>query len=113
MFYPLSAFIAYRYAKSNKASQTSFVSFINRFSVAGIALGLMALIIVVSVMNGLEGQLKQRILGIVPHIEITKTPIISESPNGASNEREVTEIPPQTTEKNQALTIKKISETPI
>ncbi|MEL7295945.1 MAG: lipoprotein-releasing system transmembrane subunit LolC, partial [Pseudomonadota bacterium] len=43
MFYPLSAFIAYRYAKSNKASQTSFVSFINRFSVAGIALGLMAL----------------------------------------------------------------------
>merc|ERR1712078_266647 len=30
-------------------------------------------------MNGLEGQLKQRILGIVPHIEVTKTPIISES----------------------------------
>lgn len=67
--YSLSAFIAYRYAKSNKASQTSFVAFINRFSVAGIALGLMALIIVVSVMNGLEGQLKQRILGVVPHIE--------------------------------------------
>lgn len=76
-FYPLSAFIAYRYAKSNKASQTSFVSFINRFSVAGIALGLMALIIVVSVMNGLEGQLKQRILGIVPQIELS-TPLSSE-----------------------------------
>ena len=71
MSYPLSASIAYRYAKSSKANQTSFVSFINRFSVAGIALGLTALIIVVSVMNGLEGQLKQRILGIVPHIEIT------------------------------------------
>jgi len=85
MFYPLSAFIAYRYAKSNKQSQTSFVSFINRFSVAGIALGLMALIIVVSVMNGLEGQLKQRILGIVPHIEITETPIASA--------REITETP--------------------
>ncbi|WP_338517214.1 lipoprotein-releasing ABC transporter permease subunit [Alteromonas gracilis] len=69
--FPLPAFIAYRYAKSNKATQNSFVSFINRFSVAGIALGLMALIIVVSVMNGLEGQLKQRILGIVPHIEVT------------------------------------------
>jgi len=65
----LPAFIAYRYAKSHGASQTSFVAFINRFSVAGIALGLMALIIVVSVMNGLEGQLKQRILGVVPHIE--------------------------------------------
>ncbi|MCB4436568.1 lipoprotein-releasing ABC transporter permease subunit [Alteromonas sp. McT4-15] len=77
-FYPLSAFIAYRYAKSNKASQNSFVSFINRFSVAGIALGLMALIIVVSVMNGLEGQLKQRILGIVPHIELA-TPLNTQS----------------------------------
>lgn len=37
---------------------------------AGIALGLTALIIVISVMNGFEGQLKTRILGIVPHIEI-------------------------------------------
>ncbi|MEC8904238.1 MAG: ABC transporter permease [Pseudomonadota bacterium] len=124
MFYPLSAFIAYRYAKSNKASQTSFVSFINRFSVAGIALGLMALIIVVSVMNGLEGQLKQRILGIVPHIEITKTPIISESeitktpiisenPSKTSNENAITETPTQTAEKTQAVTLIEISETPI
>lgn len=95
MFYPLSAFIAYRYAKSNKASQTSFVSFINRFSVAGIALGLMALIIVVSVMNGLEGQLKQRILGIVPHIEITKTPIATNSLNKTPTLKEVAETPTQ------------------
>lgn len=73
MFYPLSAFIAYRYAKSapgKSAGGNSFISFINRFSVAGIALGLTALIIVLSVMNGFEAQLKQRILGIVPHIEI-------------------------------------------
>ncbi len=70
-FHPLSAFIAYRYVKSKGASQSSFISFINRFSVAGIALGLMALIIVASVMNGLEGQLKQRILGIVPHIALS------------------------------------------
>ena len=100
MFYPLSAFIAYRYAKSNKASQTSFVSFINRFSVAGIALGLMALIIVVSVMNGLEGQLKQRILGIVPHIEITKTPIqndATETPTTSVNIGSVSETPTQKT----------------
>jgi len=73
-FSSLPAFIAYRYAKSGpgkSSSQASFVSFINRFSVAGIALGLTALIIVLSVMNGFEGQLKQRILGIVPHIEVT------------------------------------------
>ncbi|TKB04180.1 FtsX-like permease family protein [Alteromonas portus] len=106
MFYPLSAFIAYRYAKSNKASQTSFVSFINRFSVAGIALGLMALIIVVSVMNGLEGQLKQRILGIVPHIEITKTPIATNSLNKTPTQKDVTETPTSTTQKPE------ITETP-
>lgn len=69
MFYPLSAFIAYRYARSGK--HNSFVSFINRFSVAGIALGLMSLIVVVSVMNGFEAQLKQRILSIVPHIVVS------------------------------------------
>ena len=99
MFYPLSAFIAYRYAKSSKQSQTSFVSFINRFSVAGIALGLMALIIVVSVMNGLEGQLKQRILGIVPHIEIAKTPTsnneLSEITKTPTSNNELSKTPTQ------------------
>ncbi|MBU3022661.1 lipoprotein-releasing ABC transporter permease subunit [Aestuariibacter sp. A3R04] len=66
MFQPVSAFLALRYATADK--QNSFVSFINLFSVAGIALGLMSLIIVLSVMNGFEGQLKKRILGIVPQI---------------------------------------------
>lgn len=66
MLQPLSAFVAWRYATAGK--HNSFISFINGFSVAGIALGLMALIIVLSVMNGFEGQLKQRILGIVPQV---------------------------------------------
>ncbi|QJR79506.1 lipoprotein-releasing ABC transporter permease subunit [Alteromonas pelagimontana] len=68
MFHPISAFIALRYSTAGK--HNSFVSFINFFSVAGIALGLMALIVVLSVMNGFEDQLKQRILGIVPHIVV-------------------------------------------
>ncbi|NVK57294.1 MAG: lipoprotein-releasing ABC transporter permease subunit [Alteromonadaceae bacterium] len=66
MAYPLSAFIALRYSTAGK--HNSFVAFINRFSVAGIALGLMALIIVLSVMNGFEAQLRSRILGIVPQV---------------------------------------------
>lgn len=69
MFHPISAFIAWRYSTAGK--QNSFVSFINRFSVAGIALGLMALIVVVSVMNGFEAQLKARILGLVPHVVVS------------------------------------------
>lgn len=66
MTIPLSAFIALRYSTAGK--HNSFVVFINRFSVAGIALGLMSLIVVLSVMNGFEAQLRQRILGIVPQV---------------------------------------------
>lgn len=57
-----------RYAKSKQGSR--FLNFITIFSMAGIALGVAALIIVLSVMNGFEQQLKQRILGAVPHIMI-------------------------------------------
>jgi lipoprotein-releasing system permease protein len=66
MFRPVPAFIGLRYAKATKGSH--FVAFINFFSVVGIALGLMSLITVLAVMNGFEGQLKTRILGITPHL---------------------------------------------
>ncbi|WP_068547109.1 lipoprotein-releasing ABC transporter permease subunit [Thalassotalea crassostreae] len=68
MFQPISLFIGYRYSRSQ--SNSGFVSFITFFSIAGILLGVAALITVVSVMNGFEGQLKQRILGLVPHMVI-------------------------------------------
>ncbi|MDN5370713.1 MAG: lipoprotein-releasing system permease protein, partial [Shewanella sp.] len=59
----LSCFIGYRYWRARKSN--AFASFITFFAVSGIFLGVAALIIVSSVMNGLEGQLKQRILGAV------------------------------------------------
>lgn len=68
MTLPVSAFIGFRYARAHKGN--SFVAFINMFSVIGLALGLTALITVASVMNGFEGQLKQRILGVMPHIVV-------------------------------------------
>ena len=64
----ISAFVALRYSQSG--TKQSFVAFINRFSIIGICLGIAALIVVLSVMNGLEGQLKTRILGILPHIVV-------------------------------------------
>lgn len=79
MFYPLSAFIGLRYAKAVKGSH--FIAFINFFSVAGIALGLMALIIVLSVMNGFEGELKLRNLGITPHVLVQKKPDVEITPD--------------------------------
>jgi len=69
MFQPVSLFIGHRYSRSHNRS--GFVSFITFFSIAGILLGVTSLITVVSVMNGFEGELKKRILGLVPHIIIS------------------------------------------
>lgn len=66
---PLSTLIGLRYARAGKGGK--FVGFISAFSMAGIALGVMALIIVTSVMDGFEGLLKQRMLGAVPHVTIS------------------------------------------
>lgn len=66
----ISFFIASRYARSSQSGK--FIGFISLFSTLGIALGVTALIIVVSVMDGFEGLLKQRMLGAVPHITITQ-----------------------------------------
>lgn len=69
MFLPVSLFIGLRYSRSRNRS--GFVSFITFFSIAGILLGVASLITVVSVMNGFEGELKTRILGIVPHVTLS------------------------------------------
>ncbi|WP_354625603.1 lipoprotein-releasing ABC transporter permease subunit [Psychromonas sp. MME2] len=69
MFYPLSAFIGLRYTKSKRNNK--FVSFVSLFSTGGITLGVLALITVLSVMNGFENELKTRILGAVPHAIIS------------------------------------------
>ncbi|WP_206484321.1 lipoprotein-releasing ABC transporter permease subunit [Thalassotalea sp. G2M2-11] len=70
MFHPISFFIGLRYSRSRNRS--GFVSFITFFSIIGILLGVAALITVVSVMNGFEGELKKRILGIVPHVIVSE-----------------------------------------
>ncbi len=66
---PVSLFIGLRYSQSRKGN--AFISFITLFSVAGIFLGVVALTIVSSVMNGFEGELKKRILGVIPHLMVT------------------------------------------
>ena len=68
MFHPLSLFIGLRYSRARKSH--GFVAFINLFSTLGIFLGVTALVIVSSVMNGFERELKQRILGVVPHLTV-------------------------------------------
>lgn len=71
MHLPVSLFIGLRYSQSHKGH--GFISFITLFSVTGILLGVMALTIVSSVMNGFEAELKKRILGVIPHITLKST----------------------------------------
>lgn len=69
MFYPLSVFIGLRYTKSKRDNQ--FVSFVSLFSTGGIILGVLALVTVLSVMNGFESELKERILGPIPQAKLS------------------------------------------
>ncbi|MCP1676275.1 lipoprotein-releasing system permease protein [Natronocella acetinitrilica] len=68
MYKPLELFIGLRYTGAKRRNR--FVSFISLISMAGIALGVMALITVLSVMNGFERELRERILGMVAHASI-------------------------------------------
>ncbi|MGX5913801.1 lipoprotein-releasing ABC transporter permease subunit [Aliidiomarina sp. Khilg15.8] len=69
MFQPVSLFVGLRYSRARQGS--AFTRFINRFSLAGIMIGVAALIVVTSVMNGFETELKNRILGVVPQVTIS------------------------------------------
>jgi len=68
----LPFFIGYRYTRSKR--REGFVSFISGFSVAAMALGVMALIVVLSVMNGFDKEIKQRLLRIIPHTTVAGHP---------------------------------------
>jgi lipoprotein-releasing system permease protein len=69
---PLALWIGLRYtrAKSRLHRRNHFISFISGVSMLGIALGVMALIVVLSVMNGFQSELKDRILGVAAHVEV-------------------------------------------
>ena len=65
MFRPLALFVGWRYTRSRRRDH--FISFISLISLLGMILGVAALIVVMSVMNGFEGELRGRILALIPH----------------------------------------------
>lgn len=65
MFRPLSIFIGARYTRAKRRNH--FISFISMTSMIGLALGVLAMIVVLSVMNGFQREMSARILGMVPH----------------------------------------------
>jgi lipoprotein-releasing system permease protein len=72
MFHPLPLYIGLRYVRSR--SQGFFVSFISWVSMLGICVGVAALITVISVMNGLEGELRGRLLSLASHATLAGKP---------------------------------------
>lgn len=68
MFRPVSLFVGLRYTRSRRRNH--FISFISLFSALGIALGVIALITVLSVMNGFHKEIRNRILGMASHGDV-------------------------------------------
>ena len=75
---PYELILGWRYTRAGRATRRNgFISFISGVSMLGIALGVAALIIVLSVMNGFQKEVRDRMLSVVSHIEIL-------APNGAA-----------------------------
>ncbi|MDP2142801.1 MAG: lipoprotein-releasing ABC transporter permease subunit [Gallionella sp.] len=65
---PYELFIGLRYTRAKRRNH--FISFISLISMLGMGLGVMALIVVLSVMNGFQKEIRERMLGASPHLEV-------------------------------------------
>jgi lipoprotein-releasing system permease protein len=71
MFYPLPVYVGLRYVRAR--STRFFVSFITWASLIGVCVGVAALIVILSVMNGFEGELRDRLLSLSAPVRVTAT----------------------------------------
>ncbi|BAU75111.1 lipoprotein-releasing ABC transporter permease subunit [Metapseudomonas furukawaii] len=76
MFRPLSLYIGARYTRAKRRNY--FVSFISLTSMIGLALGVLVMILVLSVMNGFDHEMRTRVLGMVPHATVESAVPISD-----------------------------------
>ncbi|HAL37400.1 MAG TPA: lipoprotein-releasing ABC transporter permease subunit [Polaromonas sp.] len=68
---PYELILGWRYTRAGRATRRNgFISFISGVSMLGIGLGVAALIIVLSVMNGFQKEVRDRMLGVISHIEV-------------------------------------------
>jgi len=68
MFTPVETFIAWRYTRARR--RTQLVSLISAISITGVALGIAALLTILSIMNGFANEMRSRLLGMTAHLEI-------------------------------------------
>ena len=71
MFTPVEFLLGWRYTQAERRG--GFLSFIAIIAMAGVALGMVALITILSIMNGFESELRDRLLGLSPHISVRAT----------------------------------------
>src|SRR5262245_25712677 len=76
MFHPLSLFVGLRYVRAR--THKFFVSFITWAALTGVMLGVIALIVILSVMNGLENELRDRLLALSAHARIVASATLPE-----------------------------------
>lgn len=97
MFRPLFVFIGTRYTRAKRRNH--FVSFISLTSIIGLALGVVVMIVVLSVMNGFDHEMRTRVLGMVPHATIESGDPINDWPGLAAKVKQnpqVTAVAPFT-----------------
>ena len=71
MNWPFELQVGWRYTRAGRGGRrNAFISFISGVSILGIALGVAALIIVLSVMNGFQREVRDRMLGVIAHVEL-------------------------------------------
>jgi lipoprotein-releasing system permease protein len=74
MFHPLPLFVGLRYVRTRR--QGFFVSFISWVSMLGVCVGVAALITIISVMNGFEGELRNRLVALTAHATLSGPPAL-------------------------------------
>ncbi|AOE84701.1 lipoprotein-releasing ABC transporter permease subunit [Pseudomonas sp. TCU-HL1] len=97
MFRPLSLYIGARYTRAKRRNY--FVSFISLTSMIGLALGVLVMILVLSVMNGFDHEMRTRVLGMVPHATVESAVPINDwrqLADGVARHSEVKAVAPYT-----------------
>jgi lipoprotein-releasing system permease protein len=85
MFHPLSIFVGLRYVRAR--THKFFVSFITWASLVGVCVGVAALIVILSVMNGFEDELRDRLLALGAHVRVVTAPGAAMAPTTPDWER--------------------------
>src|SRR5581483_2291613 len=91
MFHPLSLFVGLRYVRAR--THKFFVSFITWASLAGVCVGVAALIVILSVMNGFEDELRERLLSLSAHARVVPAEGASANVDWKAVEQKVRAVP--------------------